>query len=186
MNNLTEKFTGPGANLLKAIRRFMNFIIIAAGCTMALTFFLVVILRYGFDADLFAYEEWLMAVSFWMFFMASAIATHNNVHINADILSIFINSEKVNWVRMLVVKTLELLILLYLCYLGYVMIAEEVASYPMWQKTIALKIPFVVPRLGIALGFLMMAVYTVLYIYVLIKEGPDCLVEGGEEVAEGI
>lgn len=175
MDDLTGKFNGRGAVLLRAIRSAMNFIIILAGCIMALTFFFVVILRYGFDADLFAYEEWLMVIAFWMFFMASAVATHNHVHINADILGIFIKSSKVAWLRTIAVQTIELVVLIYLTYLGYIMIAEEFAAYPMWQTSIALKIPFMVPRLGIALGFLMMTVYTALYLYVLLKEGPSGL-----------
>ncbi|MBE3671323.1 C4-dicarboxylate ABC transporter [Vibrio navarrensis] len=182
MDNLTEKFTGLRVALLRAIWSAMNFIIILAGCIMALTFFFVVILRYGFDADLFAYEEWLMVVAFWMFFMASAVATHNNVHINADILGIFIKSQKVAWIRTIVVQAIEFIVLIYLTYLSYVMVAEEITSYPMWQTSIALKIPFLVPRLGIALGFLMMAVYTALYLYVLFKEGPSGLSDDEQAV----
>ncbi|WP_460755959.1 TRAP transporter small permease [Marinomonas epiphytica] len=140
---------------------------------MALTFFFVVILRYGFNANLFAYEEWLMVVAFWMFFTASAVATRDDVHINADILGIFIKKTKTAWLHKVSVKTIELLILLYLTYLGYVMIMEEIAVYPMWQKSIALKIPFIVPRLGISVGFFMMTVFTALHLYSLLKKGPS-------------
>lgn len=185
MTDLTEKISGPGSGLLRAIRVLMNVIIIAAGCIMALTFFFVVILRYGFDADLFAYEEWLLVISFWMFFMASAVATHNEAHITADILGIFLKKPTWVWRRTLLVKGIELLILLYLNYLGCVMIVEEILAYPMWQKSIALKIPFMLPRLGIALGFLMMLVYTALSIYVLLKEGPSELPDGQQTATKG-
>ncbi|MFW3615558.1 TRAP transporter small permease [Billgrantia antri] len=185
MNNLTDKFTGPGAKFLRAIQASMHFMIISSGCIMALTFFFVVVLRYGFNADLFAYEEWLMTVAFWMFFMASAVATHDNAHINADILGIFLKSPTLSWIRNIAVKAIELIVLLYLTYLGYIMVAEEVAAYPNWQTSIALKIPFLVPRLGIALGFLMMTVYTALSIYVLLKERPYSLPDETKVEAEG-
>jgi TRAP-type C4-dicarboxylate transport system permease small subunit len=175
MQNLTEKISGPGPGFLKIVFSVMQFLITAAGCIMALTFFFVVILRYGFNADLFAYEEWLMVIAFWMFFLASAVATHNNSHITADILGIFLKNSKTIWLRSVLVKSFELFILLYLTYLGYVMISEEIAAYPMWQKSIALKIPFLVPRLGIAFGFLMMTIYTILFLYLLVKEGPSSL-----------
>ena len=177
MDSLTDNYCGPGARFLRSIHALMKGIIILSGCIMALTFFFVVVLRYGFDADLFAYEEWLMVIAFWMFFMASAVATHNRVHINADILGIFITNPKVAWIRAILVQALELIVLVYLTYLSYVMIAEEVTAYPMWQTSIALKIPFLVPRLGIAIGFLMMTVYTALYLYVLLKQGPTSQVE---------
>ncbi|MDL2192741.1 TRAP transporter small permease [Cobetia sp. LC6] len=153
----------------------MDTIIVVSGVIMALTFCFVVILRYGFNADLFAYEEWLMTIAFWMFFMGSAVATRHHAHINADILGIFITSARLAWIRLLVVKAIELVILAYLTYLGYSMVAEEVQAYPNWQTSIALKIPFMVPRLGIAIGFLMMAIFTALYLYSLLRNGPGNL-----------
>lgn len=155
------------------ILKFMNFVIISAGTIMALTFFFVVILRYGFGADLFAYEEWLMTIAFWMFFMASAAATHDRAHINADIVGFLISCPKAIWIRSLVVETLELIIVAVVTYWGFLMCMEELNTYPNWQSTIALKIPFMVPRFGIFLGFLLMTVYTALHLYVLLRKGPE-------------
>ena len=85
---------GPGAGAIHALLRVINATIILSGCIMALTFFCVVVLRYGFSADLFAYEEWLLVIAFWFFFMGSAVATYENSHINADILGIFLSRPK--------------------------------------------------------------------------------------------
>lgn len=183
MSDLIKKYDGPGTGSLSSLLRAMHFIVILSGCIMALTFFFVVILRYGFDADLFAYEEWLLAVAFWMFFMASAVATHNEAHITADILGILLENPKTIWLRSLFIKTIELIILLFLTYLGFVMILEDLMLFPKWQTTIALKIPFIVPRLGIFLGFLMMTIFTVLSLIVLAKTGPESAVET-EQVPE--
>ena len=173
MDSLTDKLAGPGPGVLRSLLKALHFVIIASGCIMALTFFSVVILPYIFEADLFAYEEWLLTIAFWMFFTASAVATHNNAHITADILGIMLKRRKTVWLRAIAVKVIELMILLYLSYLGTVMLYEEFIAYPMWQMTIALKIPFAVPRLGIALGIILMTFYTILHLYLLLKEGPD-------------
>ena len=61
--------------------------------------------------------------------------------------------------RGIAVKVIELLVLLYLTYLGVLMVQEEVLAYPAWQTSIGLKIPFTVPRLGIFLGFLLMTIF---------------------------
>lgn len=172
MNSRTKPSLHEESRIFLSIQKAMHFIIISAGCIMAATFFCVVILRYGFNANLFAYEEWLMVIAFWMFFIASAIATRDNVHINADILGIFIKQAKTAWIHKVTVKTIELIILIYLTYLGCLMITEEIAAYPMWQQSIALKIPFIVPRLGIAVGFFMMLVFTALHLVSLLKQGP--------------
>lgn len=153
---------------LRIIMKFMNFIIIASGIVMAFTFFFVVIFRYGFGADLFAYEEWLLVIAMWMFFLASAVATHNRAHVKADMLGFMIKSSQGLYLRAVLVEFLELIITLVVVYWGYLMIAESIEAHPNWQKTVALHIPFLVPRLGIFLGFVMMAVYSSLHLYVLI------------------
>lgn len=152
---------------LRIIMTLMNIVIIASGIIMALTFFAVVVVRYGFGADLFAYEEWLLVIAIWMFFLASAVATHNGAHVKADMLGFMIKSPRLLHARAVLVECLELIITLVILYWGYLMIKESLEAYPNWQETVALDIPFLVPRLGIFLGFLMMAVYSALRLYVL-------------------
>lgn len=176
MSSPAERYSGPGAGAAHALLKVMNAIIILSGCIMALTFFCVVILRYGFSADLFAYEEWLLVIAFWFFFLASAAATYHGTHINADILGIFLSDPRTIWLRALVVMTIEFLILVYLSYLGLLMVLEDVADYPRWQTTIALKIPFLVPRLGIFMGFLLMTVFTALALIVHLKTDPKAAI----------
>jgi TRAP-type C4-dicarboxylate transport system permease small subunit len=161
--------------------KIMNFIITASGIIMSLTFFFVVIFRYGFGADLFAYEEWLMTIAFWLFFMASAVATHDKVHVNADILGTLIHSPKLIWLRAILVQAIELIIVITVTYWGFLMCQEELNTYPNWQSTIALKIPFMVPRVGIFLGFFMMSVYTALHLYLLLRNGPEIAHESSSE-----
>jgi TRAP-type transport system small permease protein len=173
MKSPAESYAGPGAGAIHALLRVMNATIILSGCIMALTFFCVVVLRYGFSADLFAYEEWLLVIAFWFFFMGSAVATYENSHINADILGIFLSRPKTMWLRALVVMVIEFLILVYLSYLGFLMVLDDVSDYPRWQTTIALKIPFLVPRLGIFVGFLLMTVFTALALIVHLKTDPN-------------
>lgn len=173
MNSPAEHYAGVGAGAIRSLVKAMNAIIIVSGCIMALTFFFVVILRYIFNADLFAYEEWLLTIAFWMFFMASAVATYRNTHINADILGILLHDPKKIWLRGLLVTGIELVILVFLTYLGAQMILEDLAKYPRWQTTIALKIPFVVPRMGIFLGLFFMMAFSLLSLIVQIKTGPE-------------
>ncbi|MGB1238934.1 MAG: TRAP transporter small permease [Pseudomonadales bacterium] len=158
---------------VSCITRCMHFVIICAGIVMALTFFVVVIVRYGFGGNLFAYEEWLMTVAFWMFFLGSAVATRERAHINADIVVFLLENPKLIWARAVLVELLELSILVVISYWGYLMCAEEIATYPNWQETIALKIPFLVPRIGIFFGFAMMALYSLLHLWLLLVQGPQ-------------
>lgn len=56
----------------------------------------------------------------------------------------------------------------------------------MWQTTVALKIPFFVPRLGIFLGFLFMTLFAVLHFYLLLRNGPKWPVREPREIAERV
>jgi TRAP-type C4-dicarboxylate transport system permease small subunit len=172
MTNLTDELSGGLSGPLRVILKIMNAMIIAGGCIMALTFLFVVIFRYGFNANLFAYEEWLMTISFWMFFMASAVAASQKAHLNADVLGFLIKNPKLIWWRQVLVETIEIIVVLLVTYWAWLMIAEEIASYPLWQTTNALKIPFFVPRMGIFLGFVFISIFALLHFYLLLSRGP--------------
>lgn len=173
MEEMTSQLPRGLAKPLNGIIRFMNWMIIAGGCIMALTFLFVVIFRYGFDANLFAYEEWLMTIAFWMFFIAGAVAAYRQDHLSADVIGYMIHNPRTIFVRELFVYSIEVVIVLLVTYWGWLMIAEEINAYPLWQTTNALKIPFIVPRLGIFIGFVFISIFSILHLYVLIKTGPE-------------
>ena len=64
------------------------------------------------------------------------------------------------------------------------MILEDVAKYPDWPTTVAWKIPFVLPRLGIFIGLVLMTFYTSLHLYAGLRQGPSRKWEE-EEAATG-
>jgi len=148
---------------------------------LALTFFLVVVLRYILHSDLFAYEEWLLPLCFWMFFLGSAVGTYEDSQIKADILESWIKNPKVIWWRKVTLTVIELIITLFLVYWAVLMLADELAAYPQWQATIALRIPFAVPRFGMFVGLSFMAFYSALHLYVLLTLGPGSLISRLDE-----
>ncbi len=143
-----------------------------ASLLMAVTFLFVVVLRYWFQTDLFAYEEWLLTSCFWLYFMASALGTYENSHVNANLLDYMTANPRLTWLRAVVVGAIELIVSLAVVYWAVLMMQDEIASYPNWQSTIALKIPFIVPRFSVLLGFSLMSFYSGLRLYVLLKLGP--------------
>lgn len=155
-----------------------------ASLIMAFTFLCVVILRYGFQADLFAYEEWLLILCFWLYFMAGALGTYENSHINADLLSYLTENPRLNWLRAVIVCVVEIIVSAAIVYWAILMIRDEIGYYPNWQTTIALKIPFLVPRLSILLGFVLMTLYSTSRLYVLLKLGPAAELPRGPEAPD--
>ena len=159
--------------IVRALVRIKTVIVVIALPILPITFFLVVLFRYVLESDLFAYEEWLLPICFWLYFLGGALGTYDDVHINADLLGAISDSPRYLWLRKIAITTIELVIVLFVVYWAYLMLADEIASYPNWKTTIALKIPFFIPRVGIFLGFLFMAFYSALFLFLLWKVGPD-------------
>ena len=77
---------------------------------LPITFFGVVFFRYILEQDLFAYEEWLLPICFWIFFLSSAIGTYHGKQINADLLDTVTDNHKFMWLRKIGVTAIELVI----------------------------------------------------------------------------
>jgi len=165
VDQLPRALQGPVRGLLA----FKTVFVVIACLIMAGTFFFVVIVRYGFEGDLFAYNEWLLMVCFWLFFMGGALGTYEGSHINADLLDYLTEDQRLRWLRKLVVTVIEVGVSIALVYWAVLMIYDEIESYPNWTVTPALKIPFLIPRAGILVGLLMMSFYSALHLYALIK-----------------
>lgn len=155
---------------LKFVAFVMRLIVTFSGFLMAFTFGAVVVIRYGFGGDLFAYEEWLLAISIVGFFAGAVLASSRNLHINADILGIVIKDPKLIWWRGFIVLTIELLVILFLVYACYVSLADDF-SFPRLRATPVLRIPFVSWRIAIMVAFSFMAMFTAAYLYVHIRKG---------------
>jgi TRAP-type C4-dicarboxylate transport system permease small subunit len=108
-------------------------------------------------------------VCFWLFFMGGALGTYDGSHINADLLDYLTEDQRLRWLRKLVVTVIEVGVSIALVYWAVLMIYDEIESYPNWTVTPALKIPFLIPRVGILVGLLMMSFYSALHLYALIK-----------------
>ncbi|WP_299851469.1 TRAP transporter small permease [uncultured Roseovarius sp.] len=155
---------------MKVIAFVCRQIVMFSGFLMAFTFGAVVVIRYGFGGDLFAYEEWLLGISIVGFFAGAVLASARNLHINADILGIVIQDPKKIWWRGLIVLVIELLVILFLLYACYVSLLDDF-SFPRLRSTPVLRIPFVTWRIGIMCAFGFMAMFTAAYLYVHIRKG---------------
>ena len=148
----------------------MKGIVMFSGFLMAFTFGAVVVIRYGFGGDLFAYEEWLLAISIVGFFAGAVLASERQLHINADILGMVIENPRLTWWRGFVVLSIELFITLFMVYACYISLLDDF-SFPRLRATTVLRIPFVSWRIAIMVAFSFMAMFIGAYLYVHIRTG---------------
>ncbi|MBN3564857.1 TRAP transporter small permease [Aliamphritea spongicola] len=170
----------PLRSLVNFLLQIKQYFLAAASLIMAFVFFFVVILRYWFQTDLFAYEEWVLMLAFWVYFLGGAMGSYENTHVKADFLLSVMDDPRKKWLVVNFTIFLEVLIGLVLSYWGWLMVEEEVVAYPDWQRTTGLELPFFIPKLGIFLGFVFMTFYTALHLYSGLRSGPSDVWEDNE------
>ncbi|MCV6589364.1 MAG: TRAP transporter small permease [Marinobacterium sp.] len=161
------------AKLVNILLEAKRYILAASSLILAFVFFFVVILRYLFEADLFAYEEWVLMIAFWLYFLGGAMGSYENTHVKADFLLSMIDNIRTRWLVVNFTLLIEVLIGCVLSWWGWLMLAEELDAYPQWQTTTGLELPFMIPKLGIFLGFVLMTFYTLLHLYSGLRDGPS-------------
>lgn len=163
----------PLGTLVNILLRTKEYILAISSLIMAFVFFFVVILRYWFQADLFAYEEWVLMIAFWVYFLGGAMGSYENTHVKADFLLSLIDNIRTKWIVVNCTIFLEAVVGLVLSYWGWLMLYEEISAYPDWQRTTGLELPFFIPKLGIFLGFVLMTFYTALHLVSGLRDGPS-------------
>jgi len=163
----------PLGKLVSILLSTKEYFLAISSLIMAFVFFFVVVLRYWFQADLFAYEEWVLMIAFWVYFLGAAMGSYQNTHVKADFLLSLIDNVKTKWIVVNCTLFIETLICIVLSYWGWLMLTEEISAYPDWQRTTGLELPFFIPKLGIFLGFILMTFYTALHFYSGLRDGPS-------------
>ena len=151
------------SNLIHTVVLVQKVIIATCSVLIAVTFGAVVVLRYGFHANLFAYEEWMLVAAFLLYFLGAAQGSFDNTHIKADLMNELIASPKGRWRVGLFVMGLQVAICAILTWWAFWMVAEDIARYPLLPSTPVYKIPLAVPRGTIFVGFFLMTAYAAMH-----------------------
>jgi len=118
--------------------------------------------RYFFSIDFFGFEEVIVILAFWLYFIGASIGSYEGSHIKADIIPTYIKNEKVKDTIMLITSLITIVISLLYSYwsLEYIVwLAEKTTT------TAVLKIPVLFSRVSILTGFLLMSFYFIIHFY---------------------
>lgn len=158
MYNSLIKF--QDSKIWKTMSRFQAVILYLCCVFITLTIFMTVIMRYIFKTDLYGVEEIILVIAFWLYFIGGANGSMEDSHIKADILDVAIKKDGLKYTLKCVAKVIESIVLIVFTKMSLDLV---ILNFHRMPKTPGLKIPYIITQSSIALGFLLMALYTVYY-----------------------
>lgn len=158
MKTLLKLHNAIGNSLLaRGVKKTYQWFLFASGAAIVLAMLATVLLRYVFKTNLFGIEEIILTVAMWFYFLGGANGSMEDSQISADIVSVFIKSEKVRRWLSLFTRVIEIVVLVFFIVMTVRLLAINFVRYPTTQ---GLKIPFVVPQMAILVGFVLMLLYS--------------------------
>ncbi len=119
-----------------------------------------VVCRDVFQGDFYGSEELIQMLAFWLYFMGAAQGSRDKSQISADILTCYIHNVRRKRFALLVSDFVTLSI----CLLVTVWSVQFVAwGFLMTPRSPVFKLPMYIPQSAVALGFLLMSFYHLVY-----------------------
>lgn len=144
------------ASIDKAIVKFMDVVVITTNIALPLMICATVVLRYGFNADLYAIDEIETLVAFWLYFIGAAYASHAKKQITADIVVQFCKNKTIVKYVTCVASIISFIIS---CIFTKFSIDLLVFAIEKSQKSLLWRIPMSYTYIAITIGFTLMAIY---------------------------
>lgn len=174
MLNLYNKIWGSKAEL--GLRKVYQFLIFLSGLAILLAMMATVLLRYVFKMDLYGIDEVILAVVFWFYFFGGINGSFEDSQVRADVVgTLFKNNLKLQHYLRIVTRIIEIIAIIFLIVMS---ISLLITNFQRMPVTTGLKIPYVIPQMGVALGFILMLFYSVGHLVKQLGTSPE------EEVSE--
>ncbi len=119
-------------------------------------------MRYLFKINFYGLDELIIIIAFWLYFMGSSYGSYEESHIKADIVSVYIKNKKLKEVFSLVASIITTAITLLFTYWALDLFIWGIVRQ---AKSPVLSIPMVIPQSAIFIGFVIMSIYSVVYLF---------------------
>jgi TRAP-type transport system small permease protein len=130
-------------------------------CTVALGQFVQVITRYVFQTPVMGLEETMLYPMFWLYMLGAVNASRENTHIRANVLEIFLGTERARLVLACIGEVLSLIIGLWL--LTWVWDFTRY-SVRVWRESPTLYIPVFYADIALLIAMVLMMAWSVLHL----------------------
>ncbi|WP_421877830.1 TRAP transporter small permease [Pacificispira sp.] len=143
------------------MNRFASILLTSLICIVALGQFVQVITRYVLEVPVMGLEETMMYPTVWLYILGAVNASRENSHIRANVLEIFLKSDRGHTILAIVGEVISLIVGLWL--LGWAWQFTQYA-WKVWRESPTLYIPTFYFDVALVVGLALMMVYTALHL----------------------
>ena len=136
--------------------------------------FVQVITRYVFETPVMGLEEVAVIPTLWLYILGSINASREDTQIRANVLEIFLDTERARHILMVVSESISLIISIWLTWWAWDYLAYALR---VWKQTPTLYLPTITYDSALFTGLLLMTLFVAWHLYrnivFLIKGGPQ-------------
>lgn len=141
--------------------KFVKYLLTGLILSVALGQFVQVLTRYVFQIPVMGLEETMAFPTIWLYILGSVNASRENTHIRANVLEIFIKTDRGHTILAIIGEMISLIVGLWL--LSWAWDYTQYA-WRVWRETPTLYIPTFYSDVAIVIGLALMMVYTALHL----------------------
>jgi TRAP-type C4-dicarboxylate transport system permease small subunit len=124
--------------------------------------FVQVITRYVFETPIMGLEEVSIIPIMWLYILGSVNASREDTQIRANVLEIFLDTEKARRLLMVISESLSIIISAWLTWWAWDYFRY---AFRVWKETPTLYLPTFIYECSLFLGLLLMTLYVCMHLY---------------------
>ncbi len=143
------------------MNRFVSLLLTGLICIVAIGQFVQVITRYVLEVPVLGLEETLLYPTLWLYILGAVNASRENTHIRANVLEIFLKSERQHQVLAVIGEVLSIAIASWLTYWAW---DFSKYSWRVWKESPTLYLPTFYMDVALLVGLVLMILYTCVHL----------------------
>ncbi|MGR5143759.1 TRAP transporter small permease [Photobacterium sp. DNB23_23_1] len=149
------------------LERYFRFLLTGLIGTVALMQFIQVVTRYVLEVPIMGLEEAMVIPTLWLYMLGAVNASRENTQIRANVLEIFIRTERGHTILALIGEVISFVISAWLTYWAW-----DYAKYAwrVWKESPTLYIPTFYHEIAVFIGLTLITCYIAIHITKLIRK----------------
>ncbi|MDW3204781.1 MAG: TRAP transporter small permease subunit [Alphaproteobacteria bacterium] len=143
------------------MNRFVSILLTSLICIVALGQFVQVITRYVLEVPVMGLEETMMYPTVWLYILGAVNASRENSHIRANVLEIFLKTDRGHTILAIIGEVISLVVGLWLLTWAWQFTQY---AWRVWRESPTLYIPTFYFDMALVIGLALMMVYTALHL----------------------